>query len=85
MSLSKQSVIPWFTRVYLGIGWNKYNFDLVVRGRRIRKGGFKSAEEAAIARDFLIDQSRLQHKRAFCDSHYDYLVNKYQLIAEPGE
>ena len=73
---------------YVGV-WLKnnrsYYFDLVVRGRRTRKGGFKSAEEAAIARDFLIDKLRLPHKRAFCDSHYNYRVNKYELIADPCE
>ena len=45
-----------------------YYFDLVVRGRRISKGGLRSAEHAAIARDFLIDQLRLPHKQAFCES-----------------
>jgi len=73
---------------YVGV-WLKndrsYYFDLVVRGRRIRKGGFRTAEHAAIARDFLIDELRLPHKRAFCESHYDYLVNKYELIADPCE
>jgi len=73
---------------YVGV-WLKnnhsYYFDLVVRGRRIRKGGFKSAEHAAIARDFLIVQLRLPHQRAFCESHYDYLVNEYGLIADPCE
>ena len=73
---------------YVGV-WLKnnhsYYFDLVVRGKRIRKGGFRSAEEAAIARDFLIDHSKLPHKRAFCDSHYEYLVTKYELIADQCE
>jgi len=73
---------------YVGV-WLKnnksYYFDLVVRSRRIRKGGFISAERAAIARDFLIAQLRLPHKRAFCESHYDYLINKYGLIADPNE
>lgn len=62
-----------------------YYFELVVRGRRIRKGGFNSAEQAAIARDYLIDQLGLPHKRAFCESQYDYLLKKYELIADPGE
>jgi hypothetical protein len=73
---------------YVGV-WLKnnksYYFDLVVRGRRIRKGGFRTPEHAAIARDFLIDQLRLPHKRAFCESHFNYLVNKYRLIADPCE
>ena len=73
---------------YVGV-WLKnnqsYYFDLVVRGRRTRKGGFKSAEEAAIARDFLIDELKHPHKQTFCDSHYNYLVNKYELIAKPCE
>ena len=73
---------------YVGV-WLKnnrsYHFDLVLRGKRIRKGGFRTAEHAALARDFLIDQLELPHKRAFCDSHYDYLVNKHSLIADTDE
>jgi hypothetical protein len=73
---------------YVGV-WLKnnksYYFDLVLRGRRIRKGGFRSPEHAAIARDYLIDQLGLPHKREFCDSHYDYPVNKYRLYADPDE
>jgi len=73
---------------YVGV-WLKnnksYYFDLVIQGRRIRKGGFRTAEHAALARDYLIDQLGLPHKREFCGSHYDYLVNKYQLIADSSE
>ena len=71
---------------YVGV-WLKNNktycFDLVIQGKRIRKGGFRTAERAALARDFLIDQLELPHKRAFCEPYYDYLVNKHSLIADP--
>ena len=70
---------------YVGV-WLKNNksycFDLVIQGGRIRKGGFKTAERAALARDFLIDQLELPHKRAFHEPYYEYLVNKHNLIAE---
>ena len=73
---------------YVGV-WLKNNksycFDLVLKGKRIRKGGFRTAEHAALARDHLIDQLDLPHKRAFCDSHYDYLVNKHNLVTDPCE
>ena len=59
-----------------------YCFDLVIRGKRIRKGGFRTAERAALARDFLIDQLELPHKREFCKPYYDYLVNKHNLMTD---
>lgn len=59
-----------------------YCFDLVIQGKRIRKGGFRTAERAALARDFLIDQLELPHKREFCEPYYDYLVNKHNLLAD---
>jgi hypothetical protein len=73
---------------YVGV-WLKNNksycFDLVIQGRRIRKGGFRTAERAALARDFLIDQLELPHQRAFHEPYYDYLVNKHSLIADTDE
>jgi len=62
-----------------------YHFDLVVRGRRIREGGFRTAEHAALARDYLIDHLELPHKRAFEIPYYDYLVNKHNLVTDPDE
>ena len=65
-----------YTGVWLKNGISYY-FDLVVRGQRYRQGGFKTAEEAALARDCVIVTNRLPHRKSFGDSHYDYLVNKY--------
>ena len=65
-----------YTGVWLKNGISYY-FDLVVRGQRYRQGGFKTAEEAALARDCVIVTNRLPHRKSFGDSHYDYLVSKY--------
>ena len=62
-----------------------YCFDLVIQGRRIRKGGFRTAEQAALARDYLIDHLELPHKRAFELPYYDYLVTKHNLVTDPYE
>ncbi len=65
---------------YTGV-WRKsresYSFDLVYRGHRIRKGGFKTPEEAALARDCVIRANNLPHKRSFSDDHFDYYVDKF--------
>jgi len=65
-----------YTGVWLKNG-SSYCFDLVYRGHRIRKGGFKTPEEAALARDCIIVANQLPHKRAFSDDHFDYYVGKY--------
>lgn len=70
----------WNSHGYTGV-WLKngisYYFDLVVQGQRYRQGGFKTAEEAALARDCVIVSNRLPHRKSFGDSHNDYLVCKY--------
>ena len=62
-----------------------YYFDLVVKGRRIRKGGYSSAEQAAIAWDVLIEELGLPHRKTYCESHYDYMVRKYGLLDKTCE
>ena len=64
------------TGVWLKNG-NSYYFDLVVKGQRYRQGGFKTPEEAALARDCVIVANRLPHRRTFSDDHYVYYVEKY--------
>jgi hypothetical protein len=54
-----------------------YSFDLVVKGARYRKGGFKTPEEAALARDCVIRANGLPHRRSFSDDHFDYYVDKF--------
>lgn len=72
------------TGVWLKNGKSFY-FDLVVQGRRIRKGGYSSAEQAAIARDFLIRDLGLPHRRTYCESHYDYFARKHGLLDQTYE
>ena len=65
-----------YTGVWLKNG-KVYCFDLVYRGHRVRRSGFKTPEEAALARDCVIVANKLPHKRAFSDDHFDYYVGKY--------
>ena len=53
------------------------------QGRRIRHGGFRTAEQAALARDYVIDRITLPHRRAFDEPYFDYLVKKHNLMADP--
>lgn len=65
---------------YTGV-WVKngktYYFDLVVKGVKYRRGGFKTPEEAALARDCVIRANGLPHRRSFSDDHFDYYVDKF--------
>ena len=72
----KQSNRCHYTGVWLKNG-KTYSFDLVVRGVKYRKGGFKTPEEAALARDCVIVANKLPHRRSFSDDHFGYYVGKY--------
>ena len=65
-----------YTGVWLKNG-RTYSFDLVVKGRKYRRGGFKTPEEAALARDCVIRANGLPHRMSFSDDHFDYYVDKF--------
>ena len=65
-----------YTGIWLKNG-KTYSFDLVVKGQRYRRGGFKTPEEAALARDCVIVANNLPHKRAFSEDHFKYYVDRF--------
>ena len=54
-----------------------YYWQVQVSGKRYREGGYRSGEEAAMARQAFIKFHGLLHTKPLKDDHYQYLMKTY--------